>query len=143
VDDGARVRLVERHARLPHVGHDLVGRQALEPLQALRELLAAQELHDHEGHLRRRVDARVEDLDDELALDVGRDAGLALEPGPEVVVVQDVGQHHLERAPPVRLDVDDLVDGAHAARGDAPDDPVPLREERAVDQRGGHDPPPR
>ncbi len=55
-----------------------------------------------------------------------------LEPLAQLGAVEDVGQHHLERAAPLGLEVNDLVDRAHAARGDAPDDPVAPGEDQPL-----------
>src|SRR6185437_5970888 len=114
------------------------GRQPADALEALAELLPPEQLHDEERHGRRVVDARVEDLDDELAVDVRCDLGLALEALAQLVALEHVRQHHLERAPPLRLEVEHLVHRSHAAGGDAPEDLVATGEDDAVLEGRGH-----
>jgi hypothetical protein len=140
VHDRRPVRLVEGQGRLVQ-DRDRLGRgQAPEALEALRDLLAAEQLHDEEGHLRRLVVAGVEDVDDELALDVGGDLRLALEALAQIGALEDVREHHLQRAPALGLEVHDLVDGPHAALRDAADDPVAVGEDRVRSEaRRGHD----
>jgi hypothetical protein len=56
-----------------------VEREAPCTFEPLAQLLVAEQLQDQEGHLRVLVDAGIEDLDDELAVDVPGDPDLALE----------------------------------------------------------------
>ena len=126
--------LVERERRLVQIDPDLLDGKAPEPLDALAELLAAEQLHHQEGLARGLVDPGVEDVDDELALDVGRDLGLAHEALAQiraVVAQEDVRVHDLERAAPLRLEVHHLVDLAHAALSEAALDPVTVCENGA------------
>ena len=71
------------------------------------------------GRARRLVHPGVEGLDDVLALDVGRRSRLELEARAEVGLLDNRGQHDLEREVLSRLVVLALVDGPHAPRSDA------------------------
>lgn len=137
MNNGCLVGLVERNRRLGDVRHDLVSGQGAEPLNALAELFAAEKLHHKEGHLGGFIDARVEDVDQVLALDTRGHAGFLPKALTHIGIVEAARQHELERAPPVRLDMNDLVDGAHAPHRNASDNLVALTEEDTFAQLKG------
>ena len=97
----------------------------------------SEQLHREVGHLGLVVDAGVQHLDDVLALDGRRHRGLALEPFAEARLVEQVREHHLERAAPQVAPIDDLVDGAHPAGRHRTHDLVPRGEEAADGQGDG------
>ena len=142
VHDARRVRPLERERRLRQEEHDHLRRErpALPEMRA--EVLAAEQLHHQEGRPRFGVDARVEGLDDVLALDVRRHPRLELEALAHDLVAQDSRQHHLEGPALPCLEVDALVHRAHPARLEAAHDLVAPLEERPGGERsrgpGGH-----
>ncbi|KYF80975.1 hypothetical protein BE17_51425 [Sorangium cellulosum] len=109
------------------------GRAAPSAREPLGQRLALQELHHQEGRRRRLVDPRVEDVDEERAVDPARDPRLQREPPPEIGALDRVRVHHLERAPAAGLDVEGLVHRAHRARAEAPHDAVAIGDERPPD----------
>ena len=129
VDDARPVGLLERERRLAKVPYHLGLREPPETLQALPEILAAEQLHHQERHPRGLVDPGVEDVDEVIALDRSGDRGLALEALALVPAREDVRVHHLEREATLGLEVQDLVHRTHSARSDQADDPVPTRED--------------
>jgi hypothetical protein len=116
VDDSRRVGLVEGEGDLMQVLHDLVRREATAPGQEDGEVLPAEQLHDQERRAGRLVDPRVQRLHDVLALDVGRDRGLELEPAAQLGLGDQAGEHDLEGAAALGLELDRLVDRAHPPR---------------------------
>jgi hypothetical protein len=132
------VRPIECERRLQKAGHHVGGREASDAFQRARQLFAAQKLHRQERHLRRFVDAGIEHIDDVVAVDLRGDARLALEPLAKIGAIDKVGVHHLEGAPSLRLQVNHLVDGAHAARSDATDHLVPVGENLTRSKTRGH-----
>src|SRR6185503_15115873 len=55
----------------------------------------------------------------------------------QLLAVEDVRVHRLERATPLRVEVDHLVDRAHSAARKTAHDPIPVREDRAFRERLG------
>ncbi len=139
VDDRGRVGLVERESDLLDVSEHLGGREAAQPREPLTEILPVEELHHDEGDLGGLVDPGVRDIDDVLALDLSGDVGLALEALAHLVALEQVRVHHLERAPPRCLGVDDLVDSTHAAGREAADHAVAAGENRSLSQWRRHE----
>jgi hypothetical protein len=70
-------------------------------------------------------------FDEVIAPNPGGDPGLAPEALAHIVAGEGVGSHDLEGEASLRLHVDDLVDIAHTAGGDMPDDTVALCEDRS------------
>lgn len=66
---------------------------------------------------------------DVLALDLRGDASLLTEPTAEVVAVEELRVHDLERTAALGLEVNDLVDGAHATGSNAAEDAITVSEE--------------
>src|SRR5262249_27495861 len=125
MNDAGSVRLVERARDLTEQLDHLGGVEPLPLTKDGGEILAAQKLHHEEGRARLAVDAGVERLDDVLALDVGGDRSLQAKARLHLAVRDDARKHDLERAPPSRLAVGDLVDRPHSAGLQAADDLVP------------------
>ncbi len=73
MDDPEAVHLVEPERRLPEPAERLGGRTAPLAREPLGQRLALQELHHEEGRRRRPVDPRVDDVDEERAVDPARD----------------------------------------------------------------------
>jgi hypothetical protein len=110
--------------RVTNEGDDLLRLQAPDAIQVLAQVLAPEQLHDQEGHVRLLVDARVRDLDDEIALEPGGHPRLAPESLPHLRALHHIGEHDLQGMMPLGLDVHHLVDRPHAAHRNAPDDPI-------------------
>ncbi len=121
VDDAGGVRPAETPQG---VGGDRQGvrRGEATASEAGGEVLSLEELHDEEGVAGLGL-AGVENLDDVGAVHGGDGARLAVEAGPgRGVVLAD--EHELERHALADGDVLRLVDAAHAAAADQPEDPV-------------------
>ena len=128
VDDAGRVRRDERRADGEHEVDEVARRHRTRALEAMREVLAREELHDEVGdaplaaHVRQIDDVRVAQARGELrlaqeALARARDGG-------------DAGSERLDGDALADLGVDRLVHGAHAARAEQANDLV-LAEPRA------------
>ena len=76
----------------------------------------------------------VVDLHDVRMGQPGRCAGLSNEPGGELVVVREVGVHHLDGDVPIQAPVQRLVDGRHPSAGYSRPDQIPTVE-LAPDER--------
>ncbi len=122
-----------------HLLHDLEHRaRALRAVavHVRREVLAAEELHGEPGCTRHGVDARGNDLDDVLAVDLRPDAGLLLEAGTEARIGDELRQHQLESPLFAGAQLLGDVDGAHAALAQEVQHAIVTREHRPRLQRG-------
>ena len=118
VDDALLVSLLEGLGDLLRDGDRLVDRD-LSALQALREVLAFDQLHDEDVRLRsvreRRALEAVE-VGDAGVVEGGEDLGLALEPGEAIGVGGEGLGEKLESHVAAQRRVGGAVDLAHAAR---------------------------
>lgn len=97
--------------------------------------LALQELHREPRHLRRRVDARRDDVDDVLALDPRADPCLLREAFTQARIGDELRVHGLERALLTRAELLGDVDRAHASFAERANDPE-VRCEDASGEKG-------
>ena len=131
VNDAGDVRGAEPVEQLEHHRRgDRWGVRRPARLDALRERLAVEELHDHVPLAAREL-AEIEHLDDVLGADVSRRLGLALEPLARRRVVRDARVQHLDGHAMANADVLAFVDRTHTALAEQPDDPVLVVEERS------------
>src|SRR5262249_45618703 len=93
------------------------------PSQALREVLALEELHD-DVRAPARVDVAVQDLDDPRVADRRGRPRLREEAGDHVLVLRQLGQQHLDGRVPPDVAVAPEVDLTHPPGAEAPDDVV-------------------
>ena len=135
VDDATEVRGAKPAGDVEPDPGDVTGEQRPVTPDPRREVLALDELHDHERP--GRVGARVETADDvPVSQDGGRER-LPPEPVGEVGVGADLGPQELERHRPLEAGVLRAVDGRHAAAADHLAQPIPTREEAAGHPGGG------
>jgi hypothetical protein len=114
VDDPGGVGRREALAGLHEEAAEGGGFEGTGALDELIQVLAVEEFHDDEGEVALGVGLRVDDPDHVLAVDLAGRAGLPDE-APEPVRVPLGGEHHLEGAALLLLQVDALEDGPHAA----------------------------
>ena len=122
--DPGCMRLVERSCSLRQDQHDFGCGQSRAFREDVGEIVAAQKFHHEKRRARFRIDVRIERLDDVLTLDVRSHRCFELEAGPHVLVGDETRQHQLQRAVPMGLYVDDLINGTHRARAEATHDLV-------------------
>jgi hypothetical protein len=122
-----RVDVVEGGEELLGPGEDLVdGEGGVAAGLEGREVGAAEELHDEEAA--GGVAEVVDDPGEGGVAEGGEDLGLALE---GLGVLLGAAEHLLEGDRIAEAAVDGLVDGAHAAAPDQPDDLVALKQQRS------------
>ena len=135
VDDAAKVRGAQTARDVQPEPGDVTGEHRPVAAQPRREVLALDELHDHERA--GRVGARIEAADDvPVAQDGGRER-LASEAIGQVRVRADPWPQELERHGPLETGVLGAVDGRHAAAADDVAQPIPVREQAAGQPGGG------
>ncbi len=138
VQDGGRdARRVGRLHALAGLRDDVEGGVQIEPplaLDALAERLAREQL-EHHVRLAALEPACVERLDDVRVPDVARRRCLAQEALDRARALDHVAVQDLERAAVLRELVLDLVDGAHPARAEPPDDAQLAGQQRPRGQR--------
>jgi len=130
VDDPRRVRLVERPRDLLQDLERVSGRERAPPLEARPEVLAVEELHDHEGRtVELRGDVGVGDAHDVVARDLGGGARLTAEALHVRGVEVGGPEEDLERPGPSRVDVLAHVHRPHSAAPDEAEDAVPTADQ--------------
>src|SRR4029079_2099931 len=101
---------------------------------------ALEELHGDVGRAQLPIAPRVEDLGDVLRLGRADGARFAVEAGDLPFLLRAPGEDDLDRDAPPGAHVPGLVDGAHAALAELPNDRVPVVEgapDHSVSSRGG------
>ena len=126
VHDAGRVRDRQRFADLADDVHRGLGVQPPLFAQHLPQVPALDELHHDEVQI--AVLTGVEDLRDVRVTQGGGGTCLTDEPGHERRVVGVLLLEELDRHPPIESFVDRLVDRAHAAGGDAANQPITTRQ---------------
>ncbi len=115
VDDAEIVGRAECVAKLRHhLAHEPARKRPFAAHEG-GDRLALQKLHREPRHAARLVDAGIDDFDDVLALDLRADLRLLREALAELLVADELWEHHLQRAQLLRGDLFDEVNGAHAA----------------------------
>src|SRR4029079_11090937 len=102
-------------------GGDVEGQPAA-ALEEIEEIDPLDVLHDDEE--RAAVTMEVVDMYDVFVLEAGQGAGLALEPGDQLLVGAGRGLERLDGDRAVQLVLDGAVDHRHAAGGHLLDDPA-------------------
>ena len=119
VDDAGLVRVVERAQELAHEAHELPGLEAQVVVEAVLEVLAADELHDDEGDV--ALLAEIVDLDDVRMIEARDRLRLLLEPDRILarhLFVEVALDDGLDRDRAVQLRVERLVHHAHRPAAD-------------------------
>ena len=123
VDDARGVRGRQTHQDLLGKRHELARRESTLALNARRERLAVEELHDHEAVVVGQR-AEVEHLENVIAADAAGRLRFALEPLHRLGVGRGGRVQDLDGDAAPNANVLALVHGAHAAFADQADDAV-------------------
>ena len=130
VDDAGVVRRLRAGAGLREHAERDVRREGAGAREVLAQILAVEELHDHEREAGGGIDRRLQDADDVRGVEAHRGARLAEEARCEALGgARSAGREDLDGELGRRRLVDRLVDGAHPALASEADELVAIEEQ--------------
>lgn len=138
MDDIGGVGFIEGRRYLTKASNSESGVKTALFLEDIAEFFAMEELHDHKRHLSVLIDARIGDLNNILAPDLGGDAGLAAEAFAQLFAFEEVGVHYFERVVALGFEMGGFIDGAHSAFCDASNDAVAASKQGSRREGCGH-----
>ena len=130
MNDASFVRLVQGERRLMQIHEHVVRLETFDSLEAPTEFLTTEQFHHEKRHGCFFIETRIGYIDDMFAFDACGNPRFLFEAGAQLITLDDVRVHHLERATPFGFRVDHFVNGTHPARCNTSDHPVSVGKDR-------------